>query len=54
MFGIFKKASPREKLNKKYKKLMAESHQLSKSNRAESDAKFSEAQLVLEEMDKLK
>ncbi|MEQ8624722.1 MAG: Lacal_2735 family protein [Vicingaceae bacterium] len=53
MFGIFKKKSPKEKLNLQYKKLLAEAHALSKSNRTASDAKQAEAQKVLEKIEAL-
>ena len=47
MFGLFK--TKEEKLQSKYKKLMSEWHALSSINRAKSDAKYAEAQLVLQE-----
>lgn len=53
MFGIFKKKSPKEKLNQDYKKLLAEAHALSKTNRSASDAKQAEAQKVLEKIEAL-
>lgn len=53
MFGIFKKKSPVEKLQERYKKLMAEWHELSTTNRSASDAKYAEAQGLLDEIDKL-
>ena len=53
MFGLFKKKSPVEKLNKKYQDLMAESHRLSTSDRTASDAKFAEAQEILRQIDEL-
>ena len=42
MFGLFKKTSELEKLQKQYEKLMADWHKLSTTNRAESDKKYSE------------
>ena len=39
MFGIFKKKTPIEKLQDRYKKLMSEWHQLSSTDRSASDAK---------------
>lgn len=51
MFGLFKKKTAIDKLNDQYEKLMAQSHTLSTSNRAESDKKFAEAQAVLKEID---
>ena len=53
MFGLFKKKTEREKLNEKYKKLMAESHQLSTSNRTLSDQKAHEANEILKKIDNL-
>lgn len=53
MFGIFKKKSPLEKLQGRYKKLMSEWHELSTTNRSASDAKYAEAQALLDEIDKL-
>ena len=53
MFGLFKKSDPKEKLNKQYKKLLAEAHELSKSNRTASDAKLAEAQEILEKIEAL-
>jgi hypothetical protein len=54
MFGIFKKKSPIEKLQDRYKKLMSEWHQLSSTDRSASDAKYAEAQSILNEIDNLK
>ena len=54
MFGLFKKSSEKEKLQKQYEKLMAEWHKLSTTNRAESDLKYAEAQKVLEQLEALK
>ena len=53
MFGIFKKKTPLEKLQAKYEKLMAEWHQLSSVNRAASDAKYAEAQKVMDVIDRM-
>lgn len=53
MFGLFKRKTPIEKLQDQYKKLMAEWHELSSTDKAASDAKYAEAQQVLEEIDKL-
>jgi len=53
MFGLFGKSDPKEKLEKKYKKLLEESHRLSHSNRAESDRVAAEAEEVLNELKKL-
>jgi len=54
MFGLFKKTSEAEKLQKQYEKLMAEWHKLSTTNRAKSDKKYTEAQLIADKIDKLK
>ncbi|WP_299520900.1 Lacal_2735 family protein [Winogradskyella sp.] len=53
MFGLFKKTSELEKLQKQYEKLMADWHKLSTINRAESDKKYAEAQQVLEKIEAL-
>ena len=53
MFGIFKKKTAVEKLQDRYKKLMSEWHELSKTNRSASDLKYAEAQKLLDEIDKL-
>ncbi|WP_178984125.1 Lacal_2735 family protein [Winogradskyella helgolandensis] len=54
MFGLFKKPSEVEKLQKQYSKLMDEWHKLSSTNRAESDKKYAEAQLISDKIDNLK
>ena len=51
--GLFRRKSAVEKLQKKYEQLLKEAHQLSTSNRMMSDQKIAEAQLLLEEMEKL-
>ncbi|WP_373075088.1 Lacal_2735 family protein [Zeaxanthinibacter enoshimensis] len=53
MFGLFKKKSEKEMLGEKYKKLMAEAHRLSTTNRKLSDEKVYEADQVLKKMDQL-
>lgn len=55
MLRLFKTKTEREKLTVQYKKLLAEAHQLSTSNRTASDTKQAEAQAILlklEAMDK--
>lgn len=52
--GLFKRRTKADKLNQKYQKLLKEAHALSTSNRAASDAKYAEAQAVLNEIDALK
>lgn len=50
---LFKKSSPKDKLNKKYRRLLEESKSLSTSNRKESDRLYAEAEAVLDEIKKL-
>jgi hypothetical protein len=52
MFGLFKK-DPRKALEKKYKDLLQEAFDLSKTDRTASDAKTAEAEEVLKEIEKL-
>ncbi|MBT8263003.1 MAG: Lacal_2735 family protein [Bacteroidia bacterium] len=54
MFGIFKSKSERDKLQKRYEKLMSEAHQLSQTNRKAGDAKYQEAEQVMLQLEKLK
>ncbi len=54
MFGLFKKPTEIEKLQKQYEKLMAEWHTLSTTNRSQSDKKYAEAQSILETIEKIK
>ncbi|GAB4249144.1 MAG: hypothetical protein Tsb0034_28520 [Ekhidna sp.] len=51
--GLFKRTSPKEKLQKQYEKLMKESYKLSKVNRQASDAKVAEAEEVLKQINSL-
>ena len=53
MFSFFKKKSPIDILNDKYKKLQKEGYNLSTSNRMQSDLKYAEAQEVLKEIEAL-
>lgn len=53
MFGLFKKKTKAEILQKKYKSLLKEWHNLSKINRSESDLKYAQAQEVLQEIESL-
>ncbi len=50
MFGIFKRKSKYEKLQKEYEKLLKEAFKLSKIDRSKSDAKYAEANKILEKM----
>ncbi len=54
MFGLFKKTSELDKLQKQYEKLMADWHKLSTTNRSESDKKYAEAQKIIEQIEILK
>ncbi|WKN43633.1 Lacal_2735 family protein [Tunicatimonas pelagia] len=54
MFGLFKKKDPLEKLQDKYRKLLAESHTLSQRDRRAGDEKMAEAEEVAKEIDRLK
>jgi hypothetical protein len=53
MFGIFRKKSEKERLQKQYKRLMEEAFVLSKSNRSQGDAKYAEADALLKKIDAL-
>jgi len=53
MFGLFKKKTEAEKLNKKYDKLMQEGYELSTINRKASDARYAEADQVMKRIEKL-
>jgi hypothetical protein len=54
MFGLFKKTSELDKLQKQYEKLMADWHKLSTTNRSESDKKYAEAQKIISQIEILK
>ena len=54
MFGLFKKKSEVEKLQEKYKKLMAEAHRLSQQDRRAGDEKMAEAEAVAQQMEALR
>ncbi|SHJ39580.1 Lacal_2735 family protein [Aquimarina spongiae] len=54
MFGLFKKKSEIDVLQKKYEKLMSQWHELSSINRAESDKKYAEAEEILKKIEVLK
>jgi hypothetical protein len=53
MFGLFKKKTKEEILQKKYDKLIDESYKLSTINRTKSDEKAFEANEVLKQIDNL-
>ncbi|MFP4090744.1 MAG: Lacal_2735 family protein [Cyclobacteriaceae bacterium] len=54
MFGLFKKKTELEKLQEKYKKLLAESHSLSQRDRKAGDMKMAEAEEVAKQIDELR
>lgn len=54
MFGLFKKKTEMEKLQEKYKKLLAESHSLSQRDRKAGDMKMAEAEEVAKQIDELR
>lgn len=51
MFGIFRRKTKTEKLNLKYKSLMNEAYNLSKTNRKKSDEKYFQADEILKEIE---
>ncbi|MDC1048170.1 Lacal_2735 family protein [Flavobacteriaceae bacterium] len=53
MFGIFKKKTEIEKLEIKYKALLKEAYDLSKTNRSKSDQKTFEAEEISKQIEKL-
>lgn len=54
MFGLFKKKSELDKLQDKYRKLMAEAHTLSQRDRRAGDEKMAEAEEVAKKIDEIK
>jgi hypothetical protein len=54
MFGLFKKKSELDKLQDKYRKLMAEAHTLSQRDRRAGDEKMAEAEEVAKKIDAIK
>ena len=54
MFGLFKKKSEEEKLQDKYKKLMAEAHSLSQRDRRAGDQKMADAEAVMQQIEALR
>lgn len=51
MLRIFKKKSEKEKLQQRYEKLMAEAYDLSRTNRKLGDAKYQEADIVMQQLE---
>ncbi|MEK6478758.1 Lacal_2735 family protein [Catalinimonas sp. 4WD22] len=54
MFNLFKKKSELEKLQDKYKKLLAEAHSLSQRDRKAGDQKMADAEEVAQKIEKLR
>lgn len=54
MFGLFKKKTEVEKLEIKYKALLKEAYDLSKTNRSKSDQKTFEAEELSKQIEALK
>lgn len=54
MFGLFKKKTELEKLQKQYTKLMQEAHRLSTIDRRASDDKVAEAEEIAKQMERLR
>ena len=54
MLGLFKKKSETEKLEQKYKKLLKEAFELSRTNRTESDKKQAEAQELMDKIEAMR
>ena len=53
MFGFFKKQSPVVKLQQQYDKLTQEAYELSSKDRKMSDAKYAEANEIMQEIEQL-
>ena len=53
MFGLFKKTSEKEKLNKKYQEMLARAHKLSHTDRKASDMLMAEAEELAKKIDKM-
>ncbi len=53
MFGLFKKNSEKEILEKKYHNLLKEAHKLSSVNRKKSDDKVYEAEQIMKQIERL-
>jgi hypothetical protein len=53
MFGLFKKETPVEKLEKKYRQMLADAYKLSHTDRAASDKLQAAANEVMKEIETL-
>jgi hypothetical protein len=54
MFNLFKKKSEVEILQEKYSKVMKAAYELSTVNRTKSDAKYAEAEQIMNEIQQIK
>ncbi|HEY5692211.1 MAG TPA: Lacal_2735 family protein [Cyclobacteriaceae bacterium] len=54
MFNLFKKKSEAEILQEKYAKVIKEAFELSKVNRTKSDAKYVEAEQIMNKIEQIK
>ena len=54
MFGLFRKSTPADKLEKRYRTLLEEAHRLGNSDRKASDLKRAEAEEVLLQLEALR
>ncbi len=53
MFGLFKKETEKEKLQKQYKQLLKEAHALSQHNRKAADEKLAQAEELAKQLDNM-
>ena len=53
MLGLFKKKTEKEKLQERYKKLMADAHKLSHVYRKQSDEKIFEAEKIMDQIERM-
>lgn len=51
MFGLFKKKSPKHKLQAQYDKLMKQAFELSRTDRTAGDAKYAEAEEIMKKLE---
>ena len=51
MFGLFKKTSEKEKLNKKYQEMLSKAHKLSHTDRTASDKMMAEAEEIAKKIE---
>ena len=53
MFGLFKRKTEKERLHEQYRKLMAEAYELSTTDRAKSDQKVEQADVIMQRIEML-